>query len=319
MSVQPDLPEVYRGQQRGSRWSRVSYGLYAAREPERELARDLRAWTLVLPAESSFTHLTAARLRGWWLPNSVAHPVFAALPDNGFCPRRAGLIASRHRQPLPFELLSGVRVTSGAETLLAASRDLGLIDLAILADSALRLGHTTITELQVAAAQRRRGAPMLRELIPLLDQRSESPWESVMRVLHKAAEIEVTPQHVITDDDGQFVARADLWLVGTRRIHEYDGAIHRERNVHRSDLNRDRRLIGSNWERMGFTAPELLHDGAAVISSADQALGRRWDHNRLTRWRSLVAASLFSPSGQTRVLSRWGRTEPPKLATDRGF
>jgi hypothetical protein len=60
----------------------------------------------------------------------------------------------------------------------------------MMGDSALRLGHCTIDELVLAAGQRRRGAPMLRRVIDLLDKRSESPWESVMRVLHLAADIQ---------------------------------------------------------------------------------------------------------------------------------
>jgi hypothetical protein len=43
--------------------------------------------------------------------------------------------------------LGGLRVTSGAETLLAAARDLGLLDLVIMGDSALRLEHCTTAEL----------------------------------------------------------------------------------------------------------------------------------------------------------------------------
>ncbi len=123
---------------------------------------------------------------------------------------------------VPASTIHGLRITTGAETLLAAARDLGVLDLVILGDSALRCGHCNLEELRATAAQRRRGAPRLRAVLALLDDRSESPWESVMRVLHVAAEINVEPQRRIYDSRGRFVARADLWLVGTRRIHEYD-------------------------------------------------------------------------------------------------
>jgi hypothetical protein len=83
--------------------------------------------------------------------------------------------------------------------MLAAARDLGVLDLVLMADSALRLGHCTIDDLVEAAAQCRRGAPMLRRIIGLLDKRSESPWESVMRVLHLAADIPIEPQHEVFD------------------------------------------------------------------------------------------------------------------------
>jgi hypothetical protein len=141
----------------------------------------------------------------------------------------------------------GLRITTPAETLLACARDLGILDVVILADSALRQGDVTLIELKIAANQRRRGAPRLRQVIPLLDKRSESAWESVMRVLHVAADIPVEPQHEIVDEYGRFVARVDLLIKGTRRIHEYDGAGHREADTHQKDLKRDRHLILDDW------------------------------------------------------------------------
>ena len=115
--------------------------------------------------------------------------------------------------------------------------------------------------------------------------------EAVMRVLHVAAGIEVEPQKKIYDSFGCFVARADLWLVGTQRIHEYDGDVHRERQVHRNDLTRDRRLI----------------EIASIIASADRLLGRSWDRKRLARWEVLLDDSLFRPAGRSRAMSRWQR------------
>jgi hypothetical protein len=190
-------------------------------------------------------------------------------------------------------LVSGLRVTTAAETILAAARDLGVLDLVILGDSALRLRHCTLTDLKITARQRRRGAPLLRQVIPLLDERSESAWESIMRVLHQAAEIPVTPQQEIFDEEGRFIARADLRIDGTRRIHEYDGARHREADVHEVDLERDRALLGARWERHGFTSTHLRRDGATIIADADQLLGRAWNSRRLAAWQGLLDHSLM--------------------------
>jgi hypothetical protein len=132
-------------------------------------------------------------------PHAVAHPVFAAVPLGDRYPERKGLFVHRHSGPLPCVTVGGLRLTSAAETLLAAARDLGLLDLVIMGDSALRLGHCTMEQLQVTAAKHCRGTPQLRALLPLLDDRSESPWESVMRVLHTRADIKVEPQKVIYD------------------------------------------------------------------------------------------------------------------------
>ena len=174
-----------------------------------------------------------------------------------------------------------------------------------MADSALRSGHLDLAELSELAAGRRPGTRMLRRVLPLVDARSESPWESVMRVLHGAAGIRVEPQHVVRDAAGGFVARADLWLVGTRRLHEYDGEVHRDLDTHRSDLDRDRRLVEAGWQRCGYTAGEVLRKGGSIIASADAVLGRGWDPERLTAWRALVRASLYGPDGRTRARRRW--------------
>jgi len=256
------------------------------------LAERLRAWSRVLPPSAVFTHLTAAELRGWWLPAPGPRPVHLAVGEGDRHPQRRGLAVTRLVDPPEIEVVEGVRVATAAETLLAAARDLGVLDLVALADSALRAGDCTFDHLHAAVAGRRRGAPRLRAVIPLLDARSESPWESILRVLLRAADLGVEPQHVVRDGN-RFVARADLWLVGTRRIYEYDGEVHRDLAAHRSDLSRDRRLSEAGWQRYGYTAGELLQGGGAIIASADALLGRGWDPARLRRWRALVAESSY--------------------------
>ena len=304
VSLDSGTARPFRGTTRRRQWQRLSRGLYIPRTRARSLTEMLRGWELVLPKSAAFTSLTAAELYGWWLPQAVPHPVFAAVPLGDRYPERKGLFVYRCSGPIPYLTVAGLRVTTAAETLLAAARDLGLLDLVIMGDSALRSGHCTLEQLRVTAAKQRRGAPRLRALLPLLDDRSESPWESVMRVLHDRADIEVEPQKVIW---GRFVARGDLWLVGTRRIHEYDGEIHRDRQMHRSDLARDRRLIEIDWQRVGLTSPQLLHEGASIIASADRLLGRTWNPQRLACWEALLEDSLFRQAGRSNVARRWQR------------
>lgn len=246
----------------------------------------------MLPPGAVFTSLAAARLRGWWLP-ATATPVQVAVGERDRHPQRRGLTVVRLVERPVLERVHGLPVATAAETVLAAARDLDVLDLVPLADSALHLGHCTLDELTAVARQRRRGAPRLRQVLPLLDGRSESAWESVLRLLHHVAEVEVEPQRRIEDDAGRFVARADLWLVGTRRLHEYDGEVHRDRETHRADLRRDRRLVEDGWQRLGWTAPEVLQ-GGPVLASVDALLGRPWRSHRLTRWRGMVAASSWS-------------------------
>ncbi len=272
----------------------MGYGLYLNRPPLACAQRDvLLAWGSLLPTTAVFTHLTAAEVRGWWLPSPASHPVQIAVGPGERHPQRSGLAVTRlGRSPL-VEYVDGLPLATAAETLLALSRDFGVLDLVALADSALRTGDCTLDELSEAARQRRRGAPRLREVLPLLDPRSESPWESIMRTLHRAAGIEVEPQYEIFDANRRFVARADLWLVGTRRLHEYDGEVHRDLGTHRRDLSRERRLVDTGWQRHGYTAAEVLRGGGPIIASVDALFGRCWDPDRLARWRALVRASSY--------------------------
>ena len=268
---------------------------------------ELCAWSLVLPQDAGFTHLTAAELFGWWLPSSPPHPVFVAMRRSDPRPRRPGLLACRHPKSFALTLQDGLKVTTPAETLLAAARDLGVLDLVVMRDSALRLDQVTRVELEIAAAQRRRGAPLLRQVIPLLDKRSESAWESIMRVLQGAADVPVEPQFPVHDADGRFLARADFRVVGTRRLHEYDGADHRRPEVQDGDLKRDRALLAADWERYGFTSRHLLNEAATFIRDADQLLGRGWDSARLWAWEDLLNASMLRRPGRSRALSHWRR------------
>jgi very-short-patch-repair endonuclease len=91
-----------------------------------------------------------------------------------------------------------------------------------------------------------------------------------------------------TTNGARFVARADLWVVGTRRIHEYDGEVHRDREVHRTDLARERRLVEIDWQRVGFTSPQLVCEGGSIIAGMDRLL-RTWNPRRLARWEALLA------------------------------
>ena len=106
---------------------------------------------------------------------------------------------------------------------------------------------------------------------------------------------------------GRFIARADLRIGGTRRIHEYDGAGHLKADVHEVDLERDRALLAARWERHGFTSKHLRRDGPAIIADADRLLGRAWNPRRLAAWQRLLNNSLLGPAGCARAYRHWQR------------
>jgi hypothetical protein len=123
-------------------------------------------------------------------------------------------------------------------------------------------------------------------------QRSESAWESVMRVLRRAADIPVEPQHEIFGQWGRFVARGDLWIAGTNRLHEFDGGKHRAPEVQSRDLTR------SAVDRGRLPAIRLHQSSAAQRRSLHhrfdrQAAGSQFGSSLLRRWNALIADSMF--------------------------
>lgn len=165
------------------------------------------------------------------------------------------------------------------------------------------LAFQLVLPVEAVAARRRRGAPLLRQALALADGRSDSPYETLLRLLHVSCGIEVVPQYELLDEAGNFVAKGDLLLAGTTTFHEYDGADHLKRPQQRKDRKRDRRIGNSGAVRRGYTKEDVLTQGITILRDADLSLGRVHDPSRIRPWHDLLRASLFTPAG-TAVLCR---------------
>lgn len=313
MEIGPD--GAIRGEVRAVGHQRVAHGLYRTETPElsrwENLLLDLGALRLVLPPGAAFTHVTGARLRGWDLPALPEKvPFFAAVREDNR-PRRPGVICSRLTHPSEVELVHGLRVDEPAEILLRAARDLGELDLAIMLESALRLDDVDLVALEEVLASRRPGTRILRRVWERRNPKAESAGETVLYKFHQVMEVEVEPQVDIFDDDGRFVCRADLQVCGTTSLHEYDGEIHRDKEVHRRDLRRERALSRTAYVRRGYTLDDFLNHPAASMHEIDRLLDRPHRPQRLRAWRRLIGDSLYAESGRERVMNRWYRSTNP--------
>lgn len=312
-----DNDEPIRGEVRAVGFRRVSHGLYlperSGLDPEEAFRRDLRAWQEVLADGAVFTHVTAARLRGWRLPALPEHtPVFAAVHGGARHPRRQGLVFSRLVMPASDAedvdvIRDGFPIDSPEETLLRCARDLGHIDLVVMLDSALALGDVDRETLEGLLQSRRPGVRALRRAYGAADRRAESAGETLLRLFHRAIEVDVEPQVDLRTIDGVFIGRADLLVVGTTDVHEYDGGMHRRETQHRADLRRERRFAGTKYRRRGFTLDDLLNHPGVVMHEIDAALGRPHRPERLARWRTVIDESLYSEPGRKRLMNRWRR------------
>jgi hypothetical protein len=305
-----------RGEVRRIGFRRVAHGLFVRRvdglSAGEEFLRDLKAWLMVLPEGAVFTHVTGARILGWRLPALPEHvPVFAAAHGGERRPRRPGLICSRLVDSEPggvhLMVLDGLPVDSPEEILLRCARDLGHLDLVVMLDSAIARGDIDRDRMTTVLASRRPGVRALRAAWAAADPRSESGGETLLRVFHEVMEVPVEPQVDLVDEGGRFIARADLLVSGTANVHEYDGAGHRDKTAHRSDLRRERRLAGTPYVRRGFTLDDLINHPGVAMHELDRLLGRPHRQARLRRWRRMVDHSMYSSAGRSRVMNRWRR------------
>jgi len=193
------------------------------------LADRCRAIAVGLPRTHAFSHSTAARIWGLPLPLGLdTSTIHVSVPAGEVVPDHRELKC--HGQWLPPEHIwatHSVSCTSPARCFLDLAADIRYDHLVALGDHALRYGLATLEELQslVDAATRRRGVVGARRALPLLNPLAESPPESICRVWFVEAGLpEVTPQAVIRDNDGRFIARVDLALLEYKVVVEYQGS-----------------------------------------------------------------------------------------------
>lgn len=300
-----------RAQLRGPRWQWISHGLYAPMSTPDGLVERARAVSQVLPRNSGFGHLTAAALRGWWLPNRLGPHVLMATTTSRVHVQRPGLYV-RRSDLAEFETVGpdpGIRCVTAAQTLLELAKDLTLVDLVPLVDCALANGASA-ADIDAVSRRRSRGAATLRRALRLADDRSESWWESVLRLQHVLTGLgPVECQVEIRDESGQglFVARADLHLVGTRRYPECDGGEHRSRERHVKDLRRDKALSRMGLERYGYSTGEIADLPQLVIADAERARGLVPDPSRVQTWWRLARPSTLTDAGRRRLAARLAR------------
>ncbi|HKE70103.1 MAG TPA: hypothetical protein VKB55_12655 [Nocardioidaceae bacterium] len=299
---------ITRGVLDGPKYEQVSYGVHLPRGAY-DLITRCRAIQRVLPPAAVWSHYTAAMLRGWSLPSLPGQlPLFASLPGCGTHLHRRGVYVARTDEAAADpEVHDGLRIASAPAILAQLAGDLSLLDLIAVMDSALHMRETSIEQIATFLRPHQWGAPALRRAMTDAEGRAESWWETPLRLLHVWSGIDVEPQYKLRDDWGDVIARGDLWVVGTRRLHEYDGAIHDEQQVRTRDLGRDKALGRIRWERYGYVARDIVRGPEQIVRDAEDALGLPYRPQRLKRWRTEVARSTLSVAGRRRLARRLQR------------
>ena len=74
---------------------------------------------------------------------------------------------------------------------------------------------------------------------------------------------------------GGFAGHADLAWPAQRVLVEFDGDLHRDRDVFVNDLRRQNRLVAAGWTVLRFSSADLLGRPGEVVAEVRAALRRR--------------------------------------------
>ncbi len=237
----------------------LARGLYTSRSVDPDLLTRCRAWALVLPEDTAFSHATAGGLLGAPVaPSAVPH---VALTPRRVLPQWTGLVVhARRLQQQDVTDHAGLRITSGAQTFLDLAPTTWPADLVAIGDSLLRSGHMTAGALaeRLARADRVRGVLRARACAPLLSPHAMSRPESLIRYWVTTSDLP-TPRAQIPIHDrwGVVRAQADLGFEEWKVALEYEGRQHADVGQFDRDIDRYSLMAADGWVTLRFAKRHL--------------------------------------------------------------
>jgi hypothetical protein len=257
---------------------RLSRDTYLPVAIAHDLPARVAAVLLTAPPGAVVSHSTAAVLWGIAIPlQPEGHAVHLTVSTGSSV--RARRDRTIHRSPLSSDDVTrrrGFPVTTTDRTWRDLAMVLAPAALLAVTDQLLAMG-CTILQLQERLARRAsgRGSARARAVLPVADPRAESPMESVLRwLLHAAGLPRPVLQHEIRDTGGRLIGRADLAWPDRLVLVEFDGDIHRDRDVFVNDLRRQNLLVAEGWVVLRFTSADVLGRPDEVIAQIRRALAR---------------------------------------------
>ncbi|MBX0299724.1 DUF559 domain-containing protein [Cryobacterium sp. 1639] len=233
--------------------------------------------------EAFFTHTTAALLLGLPVPTRLARlrPLHVGIPAPASAMDARDIVGHSLRVD-PDDLVDRgpLRLTGPARTWLDLAALLTLAELVAVGDYLLYWESPIVTLGELAHAVERypsrSGLTRARAALPLLRTRSESPRESVLRVIIVLAGLpEPECNYRAFDPQGRFLGRGDLAYPEYKLFVEYQGDQHRtDRAQWRSDIRRIGRLEDHGWQLLQFTDDDL-QDPAALVARIARRLRAR--------------------------------------------
>lgn len=260
--------------------ARPHHGVRVLASAEVSFFERCRLLAIALPAHAFFSGVTAATLFGMPLPLRYAAdripPLEVSVADPARCIRRHG-VHGRRLQIAATDVGSwrGVRLTAPERTWCDLAPVLPLGQLVAAGDFLIFHERAIVTraalEAAVASHPGRRWHGKLRRALELLDDHSESPKESELRVIVVTHGLPTPVANVeIFDEQGRFVARVDLLFKDYRETLEYLG------DGHRTDVRQWRRdqTRRAEVESLGYHQTDVVADDLENVNALVRRIAR---------------------------------------------
>ncbi len=255
---------------RGRDLRRPFRGVRAASDPTtiEELARAFQRGAL---DDTVLCGITAAALLGVPLPARHARSrlLHVAVPSPNRSPKARGTVG--HKLQLDADAIRdwhGIRVTSPERTWCDLATVLSVPDLVAAGDFLIHWEHPLTNDRSLRAAvlgwRGHRGVRKLRVAIELLNNRSESRRESLLRVIVVSNGLRGVEANLPIVTSSGYHYRADLAFREPKVILEYQSRFHDVTKEFRADMTRISRLEVDGWYVMQLNADDLRNENELV-------------------------------------------------------
>jgi hypothetical protein len=219
------------------------------------------------------SHLSAAQALGFPIPSTTDVHVSVLGKNNR--KRRSGIICHTASNA-NLVTIAGLPVTRVEQTIFDLSRVLPLVDLVVVLDHALNKLLTSRSRLENWYCDQRMPT-LLKQAMCLMNERSESPMETRVRLLLHFAGLpapEVNPE--FGGQNGQRRRRYDFCWRSAKVIVEYDGRQHIEREaIWTADIRRREEAEANGWRFIVLTADDVYKHPEQTILRVNAALQER--------------------------------------------
>ena len=209
-----------------------------------------------LALDGVISHLSAALRWGWEVKWPPDRPWVTVSRDRNIAPVRREAVHLVYAD-LGDDVIDGV--TSPVRTVIDCARRLPFDEALAVADSALRDGRVTKSELaRAASGVRGRAAAQCRRVAAEATAKAANPFESVLRAIALEFPFDLAPQApVVVDGQTHF---PDLVDAGRGFVLEADSwRFHASQQGHARDCRRYNALVLAGWVVLRFTWDQVMH------------------------------------------------------------